>query len=78
MFLHSLGEGAVEKVISGKHYNRTIRILKYLYVALVQMQIEKFKEFTDESEKYPSFSEYTSTPEFLECVTEVGNFDLIH
>eukprot|EP00794_Sanderia_malayensis_P010526 gene10526-11631_t len=44
-----LGEGSVDKVIKGKHYNRAVHVLKYLYVPLVGMQIDKMKEFMEES-----------------------------
>ena len=45
-----VAEGSMDKVISGKHYNRAVRLHKILYEALMRVLMQEFEpSLTDES-----------------------------
>eukprot|EP00794_Sanderia_malayensis_P021171 gene21171-23246_t len=42
------GQASCEKVISGKHYNNSMRVLKYVYDALQRLEIAAFEKWLTE------------------------------
>ena len=40
-----LGEGSVERMMNGKHYNNGIRVLKYLYDVMSRLKFEVFDDW---------------------------------
>eukprot|EP00794_Sanderia_malayensis_P008325 gene8325-9216_t len=42
---NSLGEGSVEKMLQGKHYNKSMRVLKYVFDALTRLKLQSFKSW---------------------------------
>ena len=48
-----MAKGSMEKVISGKHYNRAVRLHKIMYEALMRVLIQEFESsLTDESNAF--------------------------
>lgn len=65
MFIESglISEGSIKGVMSGKHYNRSIRCHKVLYEALQQLRIESFLDTLDVSTQEEVFSISSSLKE---------------
>lgn len=63
------GEGSVEKVLSGKHYNRAIRVYQYLYATLTRLQIESFEKNAKDGDTL--LQNLVSSEEFQNCLSEV-------
>jgi len=59
--------------MSGKHYNRSIRILQYVYDALTRFRIDKFNEFLKENFREDALTNLINTEEFQTCLKEVSN-----
>ena len=47
--LNILGESSVDQMLKGKHYNNTIRVLKYLYDEIKRHSIESYEQCLKES-----------------------------
>lgn len=44
-----VGEGSIKGVIDGKHYNRAIRVHKYIYEALMRLAWQRFPSWVEEN-----------------------------
>ena len=61
-----IGKGSVEKVINGKHYNNGTRIFKYIYDALVRLQIDQFQDWLADK------NQHLVLPDFFLCISVQG------
>ncbi|XP_047132181.1 uncharacterized protein LOC124811086 [Hydra vulgaris] len=67
------GKSSVDRILKGKHYNRAVRIYKYLYNALTQLRIKHFESWLIEN-NLSSLNHFASSPEIINCLKET-NYD---
>ena len=66
-----ISKGSINGVLSGKHYNRSIRCHKLMYEAMQRLQVEAFQESLDEVER-------VNTVDFILCMSESFPDDPFH
>ncbi len=58
------GEGSVDKLLRGKHYNNCMRVYNYLFEALTRQKIESFQQWLIQKDRTDDLCSLTSSPEF--------------
>ena len=61
-----VGSGAVEQVLKGKSYNRTVKILKIVYEALQRLKLDEFKNWLYENSDIANLTCALESYEFSE------------
>ncbi len=62
------GPGSVEKALNGKHYNNSLRVLKYIFDALNLFKLASFKAWLEEHYKEAAIQEFTSMSAFSDVL----------
>ena len=64
------GTDSTDCILKGKHYNRGVRIMKYVYEALQRLKIEKFNEWLQTEERGNPVEKFTSSEVFNNLLQE--------
>ena len=69
-----LGEGSVERMLTGKHYNNATRVLKYVYDAISRCRIDQFDSWL--TQRGFDLQDFTSNDKFQTCFSAVSQIFL--
>ena len=64
------GPGSAEAVLSGKHYNRALRVMKTVYEALMRLKVEAFENWMHANRKYDIVAEFLESREISGLLTK--------
>eukprot|EP00794_Sanderia_malayensis_P021054 gene21054-23110_t len=72
-----LGQSSVEEALNGKHYNNSLRVLKYVFDALNRLKRESFANWLEGSENQGTVETLTSMTSFSTALHDITkeNFD---
>ena len=64
------GTDSTDSILNGKHYNRGVRIMKYIYEALQRLKIETFQDWLQKENKTDLVAEFTASEAFVNLLKE--------
>lgn len=64
------GTDSTDRILKGKHYNRGVRIMKYVYEALQRLKIETFQDWIQKEKKDNLVAEFTTSEAFANLLEE--------
>lgn len=75
------GEGSVEKVLQGKHYNKCMRVLKYVFDALTRLKLQSFESWLIKQDSHDILERLSESEEMQKAIHDLNGkslADLMH
>lgn len=70
------GSDSTERILNGKHYNRGVRVAKYVYEAIQRAKLEVFETWLREDGKRDMLVKFVESAEFQKLLQERSSSDV--